>query len=165
MTCAWTARVWQEFRAGNLTRAARDCLLTLRTYRGRGGSIHPSHATLAERVDCHASTVWRALQAARDLGLVSWAERRVRAAWRSLRTSNQYWLTQPEGAVAQRLQPSRGVCRRTSMQGARGGENNQKKAARENSKGVLATMLAEAATLPDLLKARRDAWAAGLVRT
>ena len=160
MTCAWTARVWQEFRAGNLTRAARDCLLTLKTYRGRGGLICPSHATLAERVDCHASTVWRALQAARDLGLVSWAERRVRAAWRSLRTSNRYWLTEPEGAVG----PRRGVCRRTSMQKAGGGENKQKKGACESSKGVLAAMLAEAARLPDLLAMRRRAFAAGLVR-
>ena len=39
--------VWAEFRAGNLTRAGRDVLLTLRTFRGHGGEIHPSHATLA----------------------------------------------------------------------------------------------------------------------
>ncbi len=46
MSGTWTARVWQEFRAGNLTRAARDVLLTLRTYRGRGGLICPSHVLL-----------------------------------------------------------------------------------------------------------------------
>ena len=92
----WTARVWKEFHAGNLTRAFRDVLLTLRTYRGRGGSIHPSHETLADRANCHPSTAQRALHAARDLGLVGWTERRVRAAWRSLRTSNRYWLTTPE---------------------------------------------------------------------
>ena len=45
----WTSRIWQEFRAGNLTRAGRDVLLTLRTYRGHGGLICPSHATLADR--------------------------------------------------------------------------------------------------------------------
>jgi hypothetical protein len=30
----WRSRVWQAFRAGNLTRAARDALLTLATFRG-----------------------------------------------------------------------------------------------------------------------------------
>ena len=155
MSGTWTQRVWQEFRAGNLTRAARDVLLTLRTYRGRGGSIHPSHATLAERVDCHTSTVWRALRAARDLGLVQWSERRIRAAWRSLRTSNRYWLTQPAGAVAPRP--------RTTMQKGEGGEREEKKAAREGSKAALAVMLAEATKLPDLLALRRAAWAAGMV--
>ena len=112
--CTWTTRVWREFHASNLTRAHRDVLLTLRTYRGRGGLICPSHATLAERVDCHTSTVWRALQVARDCGLVQWAERRVRAAWRSLRTSNQYTLLQPQEPVTPRL--------RTTMQNAGGGE-------------------------------------------
>ena len=96
----WTARVWQEFRAGNLTRTARDVLLTLATYRGHGGLICPSHETLAERVDCHPVTVWRALQAARELGLVRWTERHVRAAWRRLRTSNRYRLLLPEAPVA-----------------------------------------------------------------
>jgi hypothetical protein len=37
MSGTWIARVWQEFHAGNLTRAHRDVLLTLRTYRGHGG--------------------------------------------------------------------------------------------------------------------------------
>jgi len=39
MPASWTDRVWLEFRAGNLTRAYRDVLLTLRTYRGHGGLI------------------------------------------------------------------------------------------------------------------------------
>ena len=47
----WTSRVWTEFHAGNLTRAARDVLLTLRTYRGYGGLICPGHAALADRAD------------------------------------------------------------------------------------------------------------------
>ena len=153
---SWTTRIWQEFHAGNLTRAARDVLLTLRTYRGHGGLICPSHETLADRANCHASTVWRALQAARDLGLVRWTERRVRAAWRSLRTSNRYTLTQPEAPVMPRP--------RTSMQNAGGGESKLKKEAREGSKAALSAMLAAAERLPDLLAARRRAWAAGLVR-
>ena len=117
----WTASVWREFHAGNLTRAARD------------------------------------------LGLVNWAERRVWAAWRSLRTSNRYWLTQPEGAVQPPRQPHRGICRRTTMQSAGGGESKLKKEAREGSKAALAAMLGAAKGLPDLLAARRTALEARLL--
>jgi hypothetical protein len=152
----WTARVWAEFRAGNLTRTARDVLLTLRTYRGHGGLICPSHQTLAERVDCHPVTVWRALQAARDLGLIRWTERRVRAAWRSLRTSNRYRLIVPEEPVA--------AAAPTTLHNAGGGESKFKKEAREGSRAALAAMLAGAARLPDLLAARRQAWEAGQAR-
>ena len=151
----WTARVWREFHAGNLTRAARDILLTLRTYRGRGGSIHPSHDTLADRAGCHANTVGRALQAARDLGLVQWTERRVRASWRSLRTSNRYWLLQPQEPV----NPSQ----RTNHQKAGGGESKQKQEASGSSVAAVVAMLEAAKGLPDLLLARRKAWEAGRV--
>jgi hypothetical protein len=119
----WTSRVWQDFHAGNLTRAARDVLLTLRTYRGHGGLICPSHDTLADRANCHPSTVLRALQAARDLGLVRWSERRVRAGWRWLRTSNRYTLTDPDGPVT--------AAPRTNRQKAGRGESEQKKEAHE----------------------------------
>jgi DNA-binding transcriptional MocR family regulator len=155
----WTARVWAEFRAGNLTRTARDVLLTLATYRGHGGLICPSHETLAERVDCHPVTVWRALQAARDLGLVRWTERRVRAAWRSLRTSNRYRLLLPETPATPC--PDRPA---TTLHNAGGGERKLKQEAHEQDRGALATMLAGAARLPDLLAARRQAWEGGLVR-
>jgi len=151
----WTSRIWQEFHAGNLTRAARDVLLTLKTYRGHGGLICPSHETLAGRTNCHASTVWRALQTARGLGLVQWTERRIRASWRSLRTSNRYRLLQPEEPVTARP--------RTTMHNAGGGESKFKKAAREGSKAALAAMLATAERMPDLLAMRRRAWETGLV--
>ena len=64
----WTARVWQEYRAGNLTRAYRDVLLTLRTFRGHGGHCWPSHATLADRAECCTRTVQRALTQAQRPG-------------------------------------------------------------------------------------------------
>jgi hypothetical protein len=134
-------------------------LLTLATYRGHGGLICPSHDTLAERVDCHPVTVWRALQAARDLGLVRWTERRVRAAWRSLRTSNRYRLLLPEAPVAPC--PGRPA---TTLHNAGGGESKFKKEAHEQDRGALAAMLAGAARLPDLLAMRRQAWEGGLVR-
>jgi hypothetical protein len=152
---SWTARVWREFHVGNLTRAFRDVLLTLKTYRGRGGLICPSHETLAQRVGCHASTVWRALRAARVLGLVQWTERRVRAVWRSLRTSNRYWLLQPEEPVAPRP--------RTTVQRAGGGENTKKKEASGSSVAAVNAMIQAAKGLPDLLLARRTAWETGQV--
>ena len=71
--CAYQRRVpllpaiWQEFRAGNLTRAARDVLLTLHGYRSTGGIAWPSHATLAGRCECSVRTVQRALLAGKTL--------------------------------------------------------------------------------------------------
>jgi len=139
--------VWAEWRVNNLTRAFRDVLLTLATYRGAGGVAHPSHETLASRVGCCVRTVQRALQAARDLGLVSWAERRVRAGWRWLRTSNAYRLGVPSGLTGSGLRPAR-PRRSTTGQNARRGERLNKQAAWE-------AMRLAAAALPDLLAMRR----------
>jgi hypothetical protein len=96
---AWIARVWREFHAHNLTPTWRDVLLSLRSFRGRDGTICPAHATLGQAVRCHENTVQRALQAARDLRLVDWAGRRVRLGWRALRTSNSYVLLVPKAPV------------------------------------------------------------------
>jgi DNA-binding transcriptional MocR family regulator len=146
MPINWTARVWQEYRAGNLTRAARDVLLTLRTFRGAGGACIPSHATLAERARCSASTVLRACQQARQLGLVDWSERRIRRGWRWLRTSNAYRFAVPTGDV----QAADRAPRRTNRQSAAGGESQSKK-------GALEEMMRLAARAGDLLTARRQA--------
>jgi Helix-turn-helix domain len=101
----WINRIWQEYRAGNLTRAHRDVLLTLHTFRSTGGRCWPSHATLADRAKCCTRTVQRALQQARHLGLVDWYERHVRAAWRWLRTSNLYWFLAPDAPVQVAARP------------------------------------------------------------
>lgn len=149
---SWKNRVWQEFRAGNLTLHYARVLTKLRLFRGHGGLICPSHETLAERAGCSERTVRRALSAGRELGLVAWAERRVRAGWRWLRTSNRYWLTLPREAVQAR--PKRHWPRRaTSGQTGRGEESASKKEA-------LREMLRAAAGLPDLLAARREAFPA-----
>ena len=75
-------------------------MLTLATYaKGPGRTAWPSHQTLAERCRCSVRTVQRALEQARGLGLVSWVERRVRASWRWLRTSNVYTMLVPAGAI------------------------------------------------------------------
>ncbi len=93
----WDPAVWSAFRAGALTRSGRDVLLTLRTFRGAGGLIYPSHARLAERVGCSVSTVQVALAAGRDAGLVDWTSGRRR------RTSNRYVLELPQGAPQARV--------------------------------------------------------------
>jgi hypothetical protein len=106
----WTDRVWHEFRAGNLSRARRDVLLTLEHYRGCG-EIRPSHAILAERAGCSVKTVQRALADAQALGLVDWAERRIWRDWRWLRTTNRYFLLMPGGPVI----PTKGLRGRRSQ--------------------------------------------------
>src|SRR3954465_4707639 len=92
----WCGHVRRAHRDGHLTRAWRDVLIELHAYRGRGGTAWPAHATLAERAACCVRTVQRALEAARELGLVSWTARRLRAGWRALRSSNAYRLQRPQ---------------------------------------------------------------------
>src|SRR3954469_25379712 len=92
----WCGYVRRAHRDGHLTRHYRDVLLELHGYRGSGGIAWPAHSTLAERAECCVRTVQRALEAARELGLVSWTARRLRAGWRSLRSSNAYRLERPQ---------------------------------------------------------------------
>lgn len=146
--CPWTNRVWREFRADNLTRSMRDVLLTLRTFRGTGGACWPSHETLADRAGCCVRTVQRALQQAQQLGLVTWCERRVKAGWRWLRTSNWYRFAVPGDPVQPDQRRPRSAPR---TNGQRGREEESMK------KDALQTMLLEAAALPDLLAMRRVA--------
>jgi hypothetical protein len=143
MPMPWTNRIWREFRAGNLTRSSRDVLLTLHTYRGHGGVAWPSHAALAHRARCSVRTVQRALQQAQRLDLVQWSERRVRSAWRWLRTSNLYRFISPAGPVQAGIRALR-----TTGQLGRGGESEGRKAAQD-------AMQRAAAGLPDLLAMRR----------
>lgn len=152
MATPWTARVWREFRCGNLTRAWRDVLLTLETFRGRGGLICPAHQTLADRASLRTGkTAERALAQARDLGLVEWSERRVRRGWRWLRTSNAYRLmVPPDPAQAGQRWP-----RRTNRPLVGGGESIDKKEAQQGHQAQLRRMMVEAAGMPDLLAVRR----------
>jgi Helix-turn-helix domain len=145
---SWPNRVWREFRVANLTRTYRDVLLTLATFRGHGGLCVPSHETLAARAGCCVRTVRRALVQARQLGLVDWCERRVRAGWRWLRTSNSYRLGVPSGPVKAGLRPP-WPRRSTTGQNGTGEERGSKKAAWEE-------MWLAAAAIPDLLAMRRE---------
>jgi hypothetical protein len=153
MRTPWTARVWAEYRSGNLTRAFRDVLLTLHTFRGSGGQCWPSHATLADRARCCVRTVQRALAQAQHLGLVDWAERRVRAGWRWLRTSNLYRFMMPPMPVTAALCGRGAPATPLPDPGSGGG-------GKVSQKGALSEVLRAAAGLPDLLLARRLAMVA-----
>ena len=121
----------------------------MHTYRDTGGLCIPSHATLAERAKVGERTVQRALAAARDLGLVSWTERRIRRGWRWLRTSNAYRLTTPAADVQPAARPA--FPRPATIRQRGGGEESPSK------KAALGAMLRAAAALPDLLAMRRAA--------
>lgn len=147
---AWFSRIHREYEAGNLTLHWREVLLVLGRFQGCRFGVFPSHATLAARARCCVRTVQRALQAAKALGLLDWSPRRIRASWRALRASNAYALRLPAGAVST-----------VGLKVPRVRPYQPKKAAREGDRAALAAMLATAAALPDLLAARRAAWAAG----
>jgi DNA-binding transcriptional MocR family regulator len=166
----WFGRVLLEHRAGNLTPGQKDCLHFLRTFRGRGGRIYPSHETLADRAGHSVSTVQRALQAARALGLVRWAERRVRKGWRWVRTSNAYELIVP-GNAENPATPTTGQTDRVTLRVSTSllpsvvrAVAPGAKAARERHAAELAATLEAAKRLPDLVARRLAQWEAGQVR-
>ena len=70
-------------RFGRLTRAARDVGEALVRRLGADGRCDPTHATLASDAACDARTVRRATAALRDLGMLRWQTRLVRAGWRA----------------------------------------------------------------------------------
>ena len=133
-TPTWITRIWHEYRAGNLTRADRDVLLTLHTFRGHGGIAWPSHATLAERARCCTRTVQRALQQAQGLGLVSWTERRVRAGWRWLRASQPVSVRGAGGAGTGGGRTGFQSAGTDGLRG-RGGERKQERCSRRDAVG------------------------------
>ncbi|HEY0220495.1 MAG TPA: helix-turn-helix domain-containing protein [Afipia sp.] len=146
---AWSARIWREFHAGNLSRGFRDALLALATYRSRGGTAWPSHGTIAERARCGVATVRRALRHAAALGLLTWSERRRRAGWRSLRSSNLYRFIVPDQPVTAGQRPV-WWRRRTD-------DHRDRAEIRDSKKTALEGLLEAARHLPDLLAARRQA--------
>ena len=100
----WCGHVRRAHRDGHLTRHYRDVLLELHGYRGRAASPGPRTLRSAERAECCVRTVQRALEVARELGLVSWSARRRLVGGRSVRSSNAYRLQRPQ----EPLQPAPG---------------------------------------------------------
>ena len=89
---AWRARLELARRDGRLT--SLHCLVghALIKRLGQDGRCDPSHATLAQDAGCSERSVQRALARLRELGLVAWTCRIVRAGWRAVQTSNAYQL-------------------------------------------------------------------------
>lgn len=153
---AWFSRVKREYAAGQLTATEYLVMVALGHFESCRFGIFPSHEALARRARCSISTVQRALQAARGLGLIEWAAQRIKAAWRSLRASNRYVLKMPAAPV----QPGPHGPNATAGQKDRRATQPRKQEASERSRGTLAAMLEAARGLPDLLAARRQ-WLEG----
>jgi hypothetical protein len=148
----WFQRVEREHRAGHLSHAAFLVLRKLSGYFGGRDEAWPSHATLAQAAGVSVRSVQRALEAGRGLGLIEWTARRFRAGWRSLQSSNLYRRLMPTGAVS-----THSTSPRTGGQAGRGTTKKEKQERIESNAAALARLMAEAALLPDLLRARREA--------
>src|SRR5271166_1312431 len=105
-------RVEAEIRARNRTTLERDILLHLRG--GQGANDEEIARAISTGVSL--KTVRHAIRRARDLGLITWTERRVRAGWRLVRATNVYSFLTPRGPVSPttstKVQPERGSRKR-----------------------------------------------------
>lgn len=81
-----------HYRAGRLPAKQERVGLALLKRLGTDGQLDPSYDTLGNDAGCSARTARRATASLRDLGLLSWQCRLVRADWRTEQTSNQYEL-------------------------------------------------------------------------
>ena len=106
---------------GIVTRAALEVLQALlwAFHGARNGLCFPSYERIAEAAQCARSTVYEAIRALEDAGLLTWVNRikRVRERcvdllgdqgwrWRVLRTSNAYEFRDPSPS-AERPNPSK----------------------------------------------------------
>jgi hypothetical protein len=146
MTTPWTARIEAEFAANNLTRSWRDALIALASFRGHGGEIFPSQASVAARARCSERTVRRAIAMAVMLGLVVVLPRRRWVGGRYVRSSNRYVIGVPDRAVVPGQRPP-WPRRASTGQNGRGQDSVSKEEANE--------WLQAAAAAPDLLAMRR----------
>jgi len=85
-------RLAQLGQSRQITPAFRCVGLALLEYVGRDATCWPTHQTLADRAGTSAKTVQRALDALREVGLLSWQARR--SCW-NRRMSNLYTLLSP----------------------------------------------------------------------
>ena len=163
----WVPLVWAAFRRRELSLIHRDVLLRLPQFRGNGGQIFPSHETLAQRVGCSVSTVKRALEAGRALGLIDWRGVWRRTwGWASKRCSNLYSLIwAPSAAVENPMKPDKGrddrVTLRVGTFSLSSGARKEEKRLRERHAVETEAMLQAAKRGPDLLKRRREQFLRG----
>lgn len=94
----WRRRLELERRAGNLTPARRDALRALLAFVGDDG-LFPSDAAVAALAGHSVSTVRRARNDARELGMLSWRRTRKLVDGRNRQGSNAYEVTTPSSPV------------------------------------------------------------------
>ena len=123
----------------------------------RWQSSSPCHAKLARAAHCHRNSVLNALHRLRDLGLLTWERQFTRVhGWR-LQVANRYlFVSNLALPPAQPVQQRKG----RKLSALLGPQS----LCSGHDRGALASMLAGAARLPDLLAMRRRAWEGGLVR-
>lgn len=110
LAALWTRRVDEEWLAGRLTLHFRLVLLALPSFRSRDGVICPSHESLASRTGrVSLSTVRRALDAARELGLLAWDQRRAGGRRDRRFWSSNLYILMPDNPRARvvRMRPER----------------------------------------------------------
>lgn len=105
----WHVRVETAYGLGRLTSKETRCAHALADRLGRDGQLDPSHATIAAAARASVRTVIRAFEKLRDLGMLRWVNRLVRAADQTRQGSNSYQLMIAERAVS--LVPKQ-VCQR-----------------------------------------------------
>jgi hypothetical protein len=117
----------------------------------------PAHAKLARAAHCHRNSVLNALHRLRDLGLLTWERQHIKLhGWR-IQTTNRYLFVSNAALPTARPRLEQKGRKLSSLLGPQCLGSGPRAAA-------LATMLAGAARLPDLLAARRAAWEAGQAR-
>jgi hypothetical protein len=153
-------RLKAEDEVRNLTPAEQAVGAALAALAAEGVDC-PTERQIVLRARRSPRSVARAKKRLAELGLLAWQRRGalVGGAWR--RTSCRYRLQVPD-------RPAVPVLRCCNCQKGRTRKEVRKQAAWERvvnpRDGALATMLAEAAGMPDLLALRRRAWEAGLVK-
>ncbi len=152
---AWRRRLELERRAHNLTLHRQKALGTLLAFWGAEG-LFPSDAAVADLAGVSERTVRRARVDARELGLLTWQRTRKLVAGRWRQGPNRYSVTVPTQPVCsggQRGRPSKV-------------SKNSKIEAYNDGGAALAEFTRQAAGMPDLLLARRQAnearWRSGL---
>ena len=147
-TPGWTARIWLEYRAGNVTRAERDCLLTLHSFRRTGGHCmaeprHPGGA--GQHVHQDSPTRPGTGQGARACGV----GREARPGRLAVAQDVQP-LSVPDASGGRPAGPTGTTLagsRHYRTPGLRRGESKQERGSRRDATG--------AAAMPDLLAMRR----------
>jgi hypothetical protein len=170
---AWTARHRQPGQhKGPITRAFLEVLQALLWgfHNSRDGRCFPSYEAIAAKAGCARSTVAEALKALEWAGVLTWQNRitRIRERctdlfghdgwrWRVIRTSNAYVFRDP---ASKSENPTGTPDQGSSLLPLNRPPVRERKEERcEGGAAAPAELMRIATELPDLLRARREAWA------